>query len=210
MTHLGLGSSLEDPWGSQLGMVGVGLPSLGLASSAWEAVLFPWEAWGALCLVECLKPCLPDLACLPAWEFPLLPPGREGWLTGKNCYLPQEEGEQSPFPLEFSLLTPFTLPSMHLSMLSKHFRPHIVLAFQYHFRHEEDYSSSWKLVYNSTRCSVPEITSLLQDLINRMRNLHQITSDSAVAWWPRSSGDWKNYCLMLGVILLEYHVPRWH
>ena len=40
---------------------------------------------------------------------------------------------------------------MHLSMLSKHFRP------------EEDYSSSWKLVYNSTRCFVPEITSSLQD-----------------------------------------------
>ena len=30
-----------------------------------------------------------------------------------------------PFPLGFSLLTPFTLPSMHLSMPSKHFRPHI-------------------------------------------------------------------------------------
>ena len=29
-------------------------------------------------------------------------------------------------------------------------------------------------VYNSTRCSVPEITSLLQETINRMRNLHQI------------------------------------
>ena len=38
-----------------------------------------------------------------------------------------------------------------------------MLAFQYPFRPEEDYSSSWKLVYNSTRCSVPEITSLLQD-----------------------------------------------
>ena len=30
-----------------------------------------------------------------------------------------------PSPLGFSLLTPFTLPSMPLSMLSKHFRPHI-------------------------------------------------------------------------------------
>ena len=30
-------------------------------------------------------------------------------------------------------------------------------------RPEEDYSSTWKLVYNSTRCSVQEITSLLQD-----------------------------------------------
>ena len=36
-------------------------------------------------------------------------------------------------------------------------------AFQYPFRPDEDYSSSWKLVYNSTRCSVPEITSLLHD-----------------------------------------------
>ena len=31
----------------------------------------------------------------------------------------------SPSPLGFSLLTPYTLPSMHLSMPSKHFRPHI-------------------------------------------------------------------------------------
>ena len=66
MTHLGLGSSLEDPWGSLLGMVGSGLPSQELALSAWEAVLFSWEAWGALCLVECLQPCLPDLASMPA------------------------------------------------------------------------------------------------------------------------------------------------
>ena len=31
----------------------------------------------------------------------------------------------SPFPLGFSLFSPFTLPSMHLSMLSRHFRLHI-------------------------------------------------------------------------------------
>ena len=80
----------------------------------------------------------------------------------------------SPSPLGFSLLTPFILPNMHLSMLSKHFRPHISACISVSFRPEEDYSSSWKLVYNSTRCSVPEITSLLQDLINRMRNLHQV------------------------------------
>ena len=49
MTHLGLGSSLEDPWGSLLGAVGVELPSQELALSAWEAALFSWEA---LCLVE--------------------------------------------------------------------------------------------------------------------------------------------------------------
>ena len=53
MTHFGLGSSKEDPWGSLLVGRG-GLPSQGLALSAWEAVLFPWEAWRALCLVESL------------------------------------------------------------------------------------------------------------------------------------------------------------
>ena len=53
MTHLGLGSSLEDPWGSLL---------VGVALSSWVVVVFSWEARGAPCLVECLKPCLPDLA----------------------------------------------------------------------------------------------------------------------------------------------------
>ena len=62
MTHFGLGSSEEDPWGSLLGGLGVGLPSWAPALSAWEAVLFPWEAWRALCLVEHLAVCLPDLA----------------------------------------------------------------------------------------------------------------------------------------------------
>ena len=60
MTHLGLGSSLEDPWGSLLGVVVVRL-------SSWEIALFSWEA---LHLVDCLKPCLTDLAWLldwPAW-----------------------------------------------------------------------------------------------------------------------------------------------
>ena len=37
-----------------------------------------------------------------------------------------------------------------------------MLALQYPFRPEEDYSSSWKLVYNTTRCTVPENTSLFQ------------------------------------------------
>ena len=71
MTHLGLGSLLEDPWGHPLGVVVVGL-------SSWEIVLFSWEDWGALCLVECLKPCLTDLAWLldwPAWEELLPSPG---------------------------------------------------------------------------------------------------------------------------------------
>ena len=94
MTHLGLGSSLEDPWGSLL--VGVWVPSQELVLSAWEAVLFSWEAWDALCLVECLKPCLPDLTWLPtwpAWELPLPSPG-EGWVLAWEELLPQEEGEQ--------------------------------------------------------------------------------------------------------------------
>ena len=46
MTHFGLGLSGEDPWGSLLGGKG-GLPSQELALSAWEVVLFPWEAWRA-------------------------------------------------------------------------------------------------------------------------------------------------------------------
>ena len=98
MTHLGLGSSLEDPLGSLLGMVGVGLPSQELAMSVWEAVLFSWEAWAALCLVECLKPLpawpslIASLTCLRITTSP--PLGKDEWLTGESCYLPQEEGEQ--------------------------------------------------------------------------------------------------------------------
>ena len=61
MTLFGLGSSGEDPWGSLLGGLGVGWLSQEPALSAWEAVLFPWEAWRALCLAEHLGFCLPDL-----------------------------------------------------------------------------------------------------------------------------------------------------
>ena len=94
MMHLGLGSSLENPWGSLLRMVGVGFPSWELVLSAWEVVLFSWEAWGALCLVEHLKPCLPDLAWLPtwpAWELPL-PSPREGWAVAWEELLPSLGG----------------------------------------------------------------------------------------------------------------------
>ena len=87
MMHLGLGSSLEDPWGSLLGMVGVGL-------SSQEIALFSWEAWTALCLAECLKPCLPDLPWLldwPAWELPL-PFPREGWVVAWEDLLPSLGG----------------------------------------------------------------------------------------------------------------------
>ena len=57
MTHLGLGSSLEDPLGMLLGGR-CEVVFLGLVLPAWEAVLFPQGAWGTLSL----EPCLPDLA----------------------------------------------------------------------------------------------------------------------------------------------------
>ena len=44
MTHFGLGCSGEDPWGNLSGGLGVGLLSQEPVLSAWEAVLFPWEA----------------------------------------------------------------------------------------------------------------------------------------------------------------------
>ena len=75
MTHFGLGSSGGDPWGSLLEGSGVGLPSWEPALSAWKAVLFPWEAWMALCLTECLRFCLYDL---PAWLEGRLLPDWEG------------------------------------------------------------------------------------------------------------------------------------
>ena len=80
MTHFGLGSFREDPWGSLFGGLGVGLLSQELALSAWEAVMFPWEAWRALCLAECLGFCLPDLVTwLPAWLEGRLLPAWEGF-----------------------------------------------------------------------------------------------------------------------------------
>ena len=43
------------------------MPSQEPVLLAREVALFPWEAWGALHLVECLPTCLPSLvtACLP-------------------------------------------------------------------------------------------------------------------------------------------------
>ena len=61
MTHFGVGSSGEDPWGSLFGGLDVELLSWEPVLSAWEAVLFPWEASRAPCLAECLEFCLPDL-----------------------------------------------------------------------------------------------------------------------------------------------------
>ena len=125
MTHLGLGSSGEDPWGSLLGLWGVRLLSQVPTLSAWEAVLFPWEAWRALNLAEHLPDLVPWLPDWPAWEelspargrwtpaweageaaglppslgdrmlLACLPPGKPDCLP-LNCYLPQEEGASLP------------------------------------------------------------------------------------------------------------------
>ena len=64
MTHLGLGSSLEEPWLVLLGGVEEGVPSLEVAQASGEG----WEGW---CLGECLVPCLLALGGLllcPAWD----------------------------------------------------------------------------------------------------------------------------------------------
>ena len=63
MTHLGLGSSLEEPWLVLLGGVEEGVPSLEVAQASGEG----WEGW---CLGGCLVPCLLALGRLllcPAW-----------------------------------------------------------------------------------------------------------------------------------------------
>ena len=64
---------------------------------------------------------------------------------------------------------------MHLSMLSKHFRPHISACISVSFQTLKKTTAVVEsLSTTSTRCSVTEITSLLQDSTNKMRNLHQI------------------------------------
>ena len=80
MTHLGLGSSLEEPLGCLAGGVVGLLPSQ-------EVVLTSWEAWVGLCLGGCLLPCLRVLLLLlarPAWI-----PGGLGGL------LPSDEGRRA-------------------------------------------------------------------------------------------------------------------
>ena len=51
MTHLGLGSSLEEPWLDLLGVWRRGVPSLEVAQASGEG-------WAGCCLGECLVPCL--------------------------------------------------------------------------------------------------------------------------------------------------------
>ena len=68
--------------------------------SAWEAVLFPWEARRALCLVECLGFCLPDLVpWLPAWLVGrLLPAWEELSLAGVWVVTSLPAWEEMPSP----------------------------------------------------------------------------------------------------------------
>ena len=61
MTHFGLGSSGEDPWGSLLGGLGVGLPSWEPAAVCLGGSAVPLGSLEGLCLAECLGFCLPDL-----------------------------------------------------------------------------------------------------------------------------------------------------
>ena len=64
---------------------------------------------------------------------------------------------------------------MHLSMLSKHFRPHISACISVSF---SDLMKTTAVVESLSTIQpdvlFQKITSLLQDSINRMRNLHQI------------------------------------
>ena len=74
VTHFGLGSSKEDPWGSVLGsrrwVVFPGTSAVCLWGSA-----VPLGSLGALCLAECLVDCLPDQ--VTSW----LPARLEGGVT---------------------------------------------------------------------------------------------------------------------------------
>ena len=80
MTHLGLGSSLEEPWECLAGVV-VGLLPF------WEVVLTSWEAWVGLCLGGHLLPCLRVLFGLLAWP---------AWvLGGLGGLLPSDEGRRA-------------------------------------------------------------------------------------------------------------------
>ena len=79
--------------------------------SSWEMVLFSWDDWVALCLGECLQPCLTDLVGLldwPAWGL-LLPslggrravawhellPSEGRWADAGRALLPSPVGRRA-------------------------------------------------------------------------------------------------------------------
>ena len=69
MTHLGLGSSKEDPWRSLLG----GRDAFpGASTTCLRGSAIPLESLGALSLAECLTACLPDFGgyYLPGKNLP--------------------------------------------------------------------------------------------------------------------------------------------
>ena len=86
MTHLGLGSSLEEPWLDLLGGVEEGVPSLEVEQASGEG----WVGW---CLGGCLEPCLLALGgyycALTGMPYRIEDYWlqEENWL-GKNCFLP--------------------------------------------------------------------------------------------------------------------------
>ena len=67
-----------------------------------------------------------------------------------------------------------------------------MLAFQYPFSLKQTTAVVERLSTTSTRCSVPEITSLLQDSTNRMRNLHQIII--VVPYMPGTGDKFRKLC----------------
>ena len=80
MTHLGLGSSFEEPWLDLPGGMGVRLLS-------WEVVLTSWEGCVGLCLGGAYI-----LACLP-WGVVTLPcPGGARGLRGAISLTVHTEG----------------------------------------------------------------------------------------------------------------------
>ena len=89
MTHLGLGSSLEDPWG---GLQGGGSE---VAFPGDSAILL--GSLGCPMTGECLRPCLTDLVRLlnwPAWGE-LLPSLWEGWALAWELLLPSLVGRRA-------------------------------------------------------------------------------------------------------------------
>ena len=95
MTHLGLGSSKEEPWGSLLGGRGLGAFP-GTSATCLGSSTVPLGSLGGLHLVECLPACLPACLsyCLPAWVEELLPawegPSLVGMLLGELHCLPEK------------------------------------------------------------------------------------------------------------------------
>ena len=93
-----------------------------------------------------------------------------------------------------------------------------MLSFQLPFRPDEDYSSSWKLVLLQNHCTVPENTSLLQDLFNSMRNLHLTSVQIYIViihyyeWFWQNEAVWGYLCpemIIRDLGIISLHVAVW-